>query len=172
MLPPTPTHSHSFSAHSHPLPLMFGPILLNLSPLSPMYSLSYQFQIHNQILSLNPTHHLLFQPLFSPCVLCAYVPYVLVCLCAFVFHVPMCLWNSFLGTLLPMSIYFICLCVLINMSGLFIDTVFFKKILVIPVPFFCNTSVSFLSAYFAPMLSLPMFFSAFISLMLKGLKHT
>ena len=34
------THSHLFSSHSYPLPLMFSPLLLNLSPLSPMYSLS------------------------------------------------------------------------------------------------------------------------------------
>ena len=60
-----------------------------------------------------------FEPIFSPCVLRAHVFYVLLCLSAFVFHVPMCLCNSFLCTLLPMSIYFTRLCGLIRQDYLF-----------------------------------------------------
>ena len=100
-------HSHSFSVHSYPLPLMFSPLLLNLSSLPPMYSLSYPFPVHIQILSPNTTHHPPFQPIFRR----AYVLYVPVHLRAFVFHVPMCPYNSFLFTLLPMSVYFTCLSV-------------------------------------------------------------
>ena len=60
-----------------------------------MFSLSNLCPVHIQILSPNPTHHQPFQPIFSPCVLPAYMVYVLAYLRAFVFHVPMCLWNSF-----------------------------------------------------------------------------
>ena len=115
----SPTYSHAFLAHSYPLPLMFGPLLLDLSPLPPMYSLSYPFPVHIKILSPNLTHHLPFQPIFSPCVLRAFVFYVLRRLCTFVFHVPMCQRNSFLCNLLPMSIYFTCFCVLILQDYLF-----------------------------------------------------
>ena len=104
-------YSHSFSPHSYPLPLMFNPLLLNLSPFLPMYSLSHPFPVHTQILSPNPTHYLPFQPIFSLCVSRANVLYVPLCLSAFVFHVPMYLCKSFLCTLLPMSIYFTCFCV-------------------------------------------------------------
>ena len=110
-LPPTPTYSHLFSGHSYPLPLMFGPLLLNLSPLPPMYNLSHPFPVQFQILSPNLRHHLPFQPIFSPCVLRAFVFYVLLRLFTFVFHVPMCQRNSFLCNLLPMPIYFTCFCV-------------------------------------------------------------
>ena len=119
---PSPTYSHSFavhshlfplffnpplsfSAHCHPFPFIFSPLLLILSPFPHMYSLSHPFPVHIQILSPNSTYHLPFQPMFIP------VFYVPTCLCPFVFHVPMCLCNSFLCTLLPMSIYFMCFCV-------------------------------------------------------------
>ena len=46
------THSHLFSSHSYPLPLMFSPLLLNLSPLSPMYSLSHLFPVHIQTVQI------------------------------------------------------------------------------------------------------------------------
>ena len=78
----TPTHfysiliqSHSFSAHSYPLLLLFSSLLLILSPALPMCNLSRPFLVHIQILSPNPTHHLPFQPIFSPCVLRAYVSF-------------------------------------------------------------------------------------------------
>ena len=113
MLPSTPTHSysfgahchlfplvlshsHSFSAHSYSLPRMFTPFLLNLSPLLPVCSLSYPFPVHIQKTSPNPTHHLPFQPIFSSCVLRAYVLYVPVRICAFAFYMSMSLYNSFL----------------------------------------------------------------------------
>ena len=107
--PITPTHSHSFSVHSHSLTLVFSPALLFLTLLSPMYMLSHSFPVHIQILSPNPKHHLPFQPIFSPCVLRAYVLYVVMCLCAFVSHVTICLCNSFLCTVLPTSMNFTCL---------------------------------------------------------------
>ena len=83
-----------------PTSLMFSPLILLLSPLPPMCSLSHPFPVHIQIFSPNPTHHLLFQPISSPCGLRACVLYVPVCLCVFVFYFPMCLWNSFLCTLM------------------------------------------------------------------------
>ena len=55
----------------------------------------------------------------------------------------------------------------VNTSGLFIYTAFFKNILVIPV---IRTCVGSLSANFPSMVSLPVFFSAFISLILEELK--
>ena len=101
-LQPTPTH---FSAFSHPLPLMFNPLLLISNILPPMRSLFHQSPVHSlhTLTQSNPsptipTHIQSF-------VLCANV---LVCLCAFVFPVPMCLCNSFLCTLLLMSVYFTC----------------------------------------------------------------
>ena len=112
-----------------------------------MYSLSHQSVVH--ILSLGSTHHLPSQPIFSPCVLRAYMLYAPVCLCAFVFHVPMCLCNSFLCTLLPMSIYFTCLCC-VNTSGLLIYTAFFEK-------HTCYTSVLFLVPIFPPWFLCPCF---------------
>ena len=120
-LQPTPihfhsllTHFHSFSAHSHPLPLMFSPLVLILSPYS------------NTLIQSNPpptipTH---LVPIFSPCILRAYVVYVPVCLCVFVLHVPTCLWNSFLCTLLPVSIYFTCFCVCSYVSPIYLHCVF------------------------------------------------
>ena len=116
---------------------MFSSFLLNLSPLPPMYSLSHSFPVHIQILSPNSTHHLpfqfyhlLFQPLFSPCVLRVYEFYVLVCLSGFVFHVPIHFY----------AIYCLCLYTLrafvcVNTAGLFIYTPLFEKILVIPAFF-------------------------------------
>ena len=118
LLPPTPTHSlplplnsTHFLAYFHPLPLILNPLLLFLNPSPPTCSLSHPLPVHIQILSPNPTHHLPFKPVFSPCVLRVYVLQVPVQLCAFVFHVPMCLRISFLCILLPMSIYFTCFCV-------------------------------------------------------------
>ena len=107
-----------------------------------MYSLCHPFPVHIQILSPNPTHHLPFQPIFSPSVLRASVLYVPVCLCAFVLHVLMCLCNSFLCTLLPVSIY-LRVYVRVNTSGLFIYTAFFKK-------HTCNICVLFLVSVFVP----------------------
>ena len=77
----TPTHFHSFLTHSHSFsatstqPLMFSLLLLILNPPQLMCSLSHPFPVHIQILSPNPTHHLQFQPIFSPCVLCAYISF-------------------------------------------------------------------------------------------------
>ena len=93
LFPLSLAHSHSFSAHCYPLPHMFSPLLLSLSSLPPMYSLSHPFPVHIQILSPNPIHKLPIQAISSPCVLRAYVLYVRVRFCAFVFHVPMCLCN-------------------------------------------------------------------------------
>ena len=73
LLPPTPTESHPFSAHSYPLPLMFNPLLLILSPPPLMCSLSHPFPVHIQILSPNPTHHQPFQPNLDHVFLRAYV---------------------------------------------------------------------------------------------------
>ena len=96
MLPPTPTHSHPlpptsiyfhllpftpphshvfpfFPSHSHPLPFMFSPLLRISKPLTPMHSLSHPFPAHIQILLPNQTHHLPFQPMFSRCILRAYI---------------------------------------------------------------------------------------------------
>ena len=56
------------------------------------------------------------------------------------------------------TLYCLCLFVIVNMLGQFIYTAFFKNILVIPV--------FFSQCLFPPMVSLPMFLSAFISLML------
>ena len=56
------------------------------------------------------------------------------------------------------TLYCLCLFVIVNMPGRFIYTAFFKNILVIPV--------FFSQCLFPPMVSLPMFLSAFISLML------
>ena len=97
-------HSCSFLGHSYSLSLMFSPLLANLSPLPPIIQpLLSTFSPHPNILTQsNPSPTT--QPIFSPCVLRAYVLYVPVRLCAFVFHVPTCLRNSFLCTLLPMSI--------------------------------------------------------------------
>ena len=75
---------------------------------------------------------------------------------------------------LPSTIIYVPLCVLIGQNYLFILR-FLKRYLYytsIQYSFFCNTSVSFLSACLAPMVSLPMFFSTFISLMLQELKYT
>ena len=52
-----------------------------------MNSLSHPFPVHALKLSPNPTHNLLFQLIFSPCGLRAYVLYLPVRLCVFVFHV-------------------------------------------------------------------------------------
>ena len=119
-LPPTSTHRHSFLAYSHPLPLICSPLLLFLNPRSAICSLFHPFPVHIQRLSPNPTHHLPFQPTFSPCVSRVYVLQVPVYLYAFVIHVPMCLCNSFLWTLLPMSIHFMCFCVC-----LYVRTIYF-----------------------------------------------
>ena len=110
-LQPFLTQFHLFCALSHPLSLMFSSLLLVLNPLPPMHSLSHQFPIRIQIFSHNPTHCLPFQPIFSPYILRAYILYVPMFLCAFVFLVFMCACNSFLYILLPISIYFTCLCV-------------------------------------------------------------
>ena len=72
----TPTHSHtspSTPTHPHLLPLMLSLLILILNIHPPIYSLSHPFPVHIQILSPNPTHCLAFQPIFSPCVLCAYI---------------------------------------------------------------------------------------------------
>ena len=165
MLLPTPTylqptpiyfhsssaHSHSFSAHSHPLPLKFIPVLLILSALSPICILSHPFPVHIQILSPNPTHHLPFQPIFSPCVyvptcfthLCAYVPSCFTCPCACVIY---------FYALYCLCLYTLCTFVCVNNH----DYLF---------------TLCFLKTFFPPMVSLPIFFSAFISLMLQKLKH-
>ena len=120
---------------------MFSSFLLNLSPLPPMYSLSHSFPVHIQILSPNSTHHLPFQlhhlpfqPLFSPCVLRVYELYVLVCLSAFVFHVLMYLFYSFLCNYC-LCLYTLRAFVCVKTSGLFIYTPLFEKILVIPMFF-------------------------------------
>lgn len=94
-----------------------------LSPVSSPYSNTHT----------NPTHHLPLQPIFSPCFLRAYVLYVRVSLCAFVFNVPMWLRNSFLCIFLCLYTLHAFLCV--NTSGLFIYPVFFQNMLVIPVFF-------------------------------------
>ena len=110
---------HSFSALFRALPHMIGSPLLILNPNPPMCSLSHQFTVYIQILSPNLIHHLPFQPLFSPYISRAYMLYVHMYSCAFVFHVPMCLCNSFLCNLLPMLLYlsvFVC----VNTSGIFI----------------------------------------------------
>ena len=152
-LPFTPTHCHStpltpnhlqptsiyfhsflaisrlFLAYSHPLPLIFSPLLLILSPLPPMCSLSHPLPVHIQTFLPIPTQHLPFKPIRA-CVF--YVPvflfaYVLMCPCAYVIHFygPYCLCLYTLGD-------FVC----VNTSGLFIYPSFFKNILVIPVLFF------------------------------------
>ena len=120
-LPCTPIYSHPLLLIFNPLPLIFGsspptPTHLYLSPthLKPMpdhLQTLLAFPMHIQMLIPNPTQHLPFQPIFSPCILRAYVLYRPVCLREFVFHVLMCLWNLFLCTLLPMSMYFKYLCV-------------------------------------------------------------
>ena len=72
----TSTHSHtspSTPTHLHPLPLMLSLVILILNIPPPKCSLSHPFPVHIQILSLNPTHRLAFQPIFTPCVLCAYI---------------------------------------------------------------------------------------------------
>ena len=134
MLPPIPTKSppfklthtypHSPPTHSHLLPHIFDQLPLIFSTfwptpthvypsptrlLPPKCSLYHPFPVNIQVFSPSPNHHLPFQSILSPCVLRAYVFYVPACLCAFVFHVTMFLCNSFLCTLLPMSIYFTCL---------------------------------------------------------------
>ena len=129
---------------------MFSPPLLFLTLLSPMYMLSHSFPVHIQILSPNPKHHLPFQPIFSPCVLRAYVLYVVMCLCAFVSHVTICLCNSFLCTVLPTSMNITCLYVCQYIRTIYSQCVSWKQT--------CNTSVFFLSVYFPPIVSLPMFF--------------
>ena len=109
------THSYSFPVFSHPLSFMFGSLLLVLNPLQTICRLSHPFPVHTQIQPIeqiisNRTHHLPLQPIFSPCI---YVPtcFTYLCVCAFVFHMPMCLCNLFLCTFLPRYIYFTCLCV-------------------------------------------------------------
>ena len=52
------TSSHSFSAQSYPLPLMFIPLLFNLSPLPSMYSLSHPFPVHIQ------TVHIIYSQMY------------------------------------------------------------------------------------------------------------
>ena len=74
--PFTPTHWHPFPlifSHSHPLPFTFSPLLRILKPLTPMHSLSHPFPAHIQILLPNLTHHVPFQPMFSRCILRAYI---------------------------------------------------------------------------------------------------
>ena len=80
-----------------PLQLIFSPLLLTptlvlpspiqFKPTPAMYSLFHSFPVHIQILSPNPTYHLLFQPIFRACVLRAYLPYILrltyLCACMF-----------------------------------------------------------------------------------------
>ena len=81
-IPHIPIHSHSLSPTSthflptrthfqpfHPFSLMFIPLLLVYYPSPPMCNLSHPFPVDIQILSPNPTRHLPFQPIFSPCVL-------------------------------------------------------------------------------------------------------
>ena len=84
---PIEANSSSFSVHCYSLPLSFCPLVFSLKPLLPMYCLFYSFPVNIQILSPNPTHHLLFQPIFRACFLRAYVPYVLrltyLCACMF-----------------------------------------------------------------------------------------
>ena len=75
-LPPTATHSYPLppsSTYPHLLLLMLSLLILILNIPPPIYSLSHPFPVHIQILSPNPTHCLAFQPIFSPCVLCAYI---------------------------------------------------------------------------------------------------
>ena len=121
------THSYSFSALSDPLPLMFSSLLLILNTPMTMSSLSRPFPVHMQILTPNPTHHLPFQPIFSPCILHAYVLYILVCLplcftcpCAYVIH---------FYALYCLCLYTLRVFVCVNTSGLFIYTAFFKTYL-------------------------------------------
>ena len=125
-LQPTPTH---FSVFSHPLPLMFNPLLLISNTPPPVRSLFYQSPVH--ILPHNPTHHLPFQPIFSPLFyvltyLRAYVPLCFPCLCAYVIH---------FYALYCLCLYTLLASLSVNTSGLFIYSAFFKNILVIPVFF-------------------------------------
>ena len=144
-LPSTPTHPHPLPPifnHFHPLPFMFSPLLLILSPLPPMYSLFHPFPVHIQILSSNPIHRLPFQPIFSTLhglVTCVLMEFISRHFTAYVF------------------ILYVTLCVLIHQDYLF--TLHFLKT-------YLQYQRSFLSVYFPPMFSLPIFFNAFISLML------
>ena len=145
----TPTHSHSFLALSHPLPLMFSSLLLVLNPPPTMCRFSHPFTVHIQLFTLNPTHYLSLQPIFSPFILRAYMFCVPVCLCALVFHAPLCLCNPFLCTLLPMSMYFTCLCVCYDIRTIYLHCAFLKHA--------CNNSVLFLVPFFLPWFLCPCF---------------
>ena len=132
----TPTHFHPlysfltlfhsfaalFHAHVWLTPSHFKPTSANVQPLSPIYSL-----YANTLTQSNPSPTIPTLAYF-PCISRAYMLYVHMCSCAFVFHVPICICNSFLWNLLPMSLYlraFVC----VNTPGLFIYAAFLKTYL-------------------------------------------
>ena len=97
-LPPTPIYSHPLLLIFYPLPFIFGSftpththvyVIATLFKPTPNYVQTLApFPVHIQILKPNPTHHLPFQPIFSPCILRAYVLYVPVCLWPLCFTCP------------------------------------------------------------------------------------
>ena len=132
----TPTHFHPlysfltlfhsfaalFHAHVWLTPTHFKPTSAHVQPLSPIYSL-----YANTLTQSNPSPTI---PTLAYCprISRAYVLYVHMCSCAFVFQVPICICNSFLWNLLPMSLYlrvFVC----VNKPGLFIYAAFLKTYL-------------------------------------------
>ena len=103
-------------------PTHFKPTSAHVQPLSPIYSLYANTLTQSNPSPTIPTHA------YCPCISRAYVLYVHMFSCVFVFHVPICICNSFLWNLLPMSLY-LRVFVRVNTPGLFIYAAFLKTYL-------------------------------------------
>ena len=116
-LPFTPTHFYSFLTHSYSFSALSDPLPTHVQltpthfkhthdhaqPLSRISSTYANTHTKSNPSPTIPTH---IQPLYFTCLRALHT-----CVLTFVFHMLMCLCNSFLCTLLLMSIYFTCLCV-------------------------------------------------------------
>ena len=160
MLPPTPTHSHSLpiiSIHSHPVPLiwiplpsistrlsplplilahsypillLFSPLLLNLSPHPPMYSLSLtHFQSTSKC--SHPIQPITYHS--SPSLLPLF--YVPMCFTYPYTYVPSCFTFPCANVIHFYSLYSLCLYTLRAFKRLITYTTSFRKIIVIPLSF-------------------------------------